>query len=95
MTTKELTYRIAFSQVRGINRVTAEQLLARVGSEEAFFKATDNQLRCLLTSEKRFIAQSYRNELLAKSSQEIDFITRHDVKPLYFTDNNYPPVERM
>lgn len=90
MTTKELTYRIAFSQVRGINRVTAEQLLARVGSEEAFFKATDNQLRCLLTSEKRFIAQSYRNELLAKASQEIDFITRHDVKPLYFTDNNYP-----
>lgn len=86
----ELTYRIAFSQVKGINRVTAEQLLARIGSEEAFFKATDNQLRCLLASEKRFISQDYRNELLSKALREVDFLNRHDVKPLYFTDDNYP-----
>ena len=33
-----LVYRIAFSQLKGINQMLASEILSRIGSEEEFFK---------------------------------------------------------
>ena len=41
MDRRQLSLRIAFSQLRGINQMLAREILARIGSEEAFFEATD------------------------------------------------------
>ena len=44
MNEKELTYRIAFSLIRGNNRIIADELLSKIGNEEEFFNSSSRLL---------------------------------------------------
>jgi DNA processing protein len=85
-----LTYQIAFSRIKGINRLNAEELLKRVGSEELFFTASESQLAAIMGSRHKFIEEGYRQSLLKEAEAERMFVDNHNVKCLYFTGENYP-----
>ena len=83
-------YKIAFASLRGITRRLAEDMLARIGDEKAFFSATERQLAAVMGCSNRLFADSYRHGLLEKAEKEATFIQSNSVKPLYFTDSDYP-----
>lgn len=86
----DLTYRIAFSLIRGNNQAIANELLLRVGSEEEFFKSSSRILEMRIGNKVKYIEDSYRQQLLDKAKQEVDFISKNKINPLYFNDSNYP-----
>ena len=90
MNYNDLTYRIAFSLIRGNNRVVANELLLRVGSEEEFFKSSSRILEMRIGNKVKYIEDSYRQQLLDKAKQEVEFISKNNINPLYFNDCDYP-----
>lgn len=90
MDRRQLSLRIAFSQLRGINLMLAEEILARIGSEEAFFEASDRQLAAVMGFSNRIFDRSYRDGLLKTGEMEADFTKAGNVGCIYFTDPEYP-----
>lgn len=90
MDRRQLSLRIAFSQLRGINQMLALEILARIGSEEAFFEATDRQLAAVMGFSNRIFDRQYRDGLLKAAEVEADFTEAGHVDATYFTDADYP-----
>lgn len=87
---EKLTARIAFSQLRGMNPTLAREILSRIGSEEEFFAATASQLGALTSTRSRIFDRDYRDSLIERARRERDFIAANNIRPLYFTDEDYP-----
>lgn len=85
-----LTAQIAFSQLRGMNPALAREILGRIGSEEEFFAATTSQLGALTGTRSRIFERDYRDSLIERARRERDFIANNNIRPLYFTDADYP-----
>lgn len=86
-----LLYRMAFASLRGINFILAREFLSRLGSEEAFFAASESSLSALnggITS--RLFSRDYRDSLVEASRRELDFVAANSVNTLYHTDDDYP-----
>ncbi|MCM1517887.1 MAG: DNA-processing protein DprA [Pseudoflavonifractor sp.] len=83
-------YHIAFGSLKGMTRTLADELLTRVGSEENFFKLPERELVSLVGFDSRLFSSDYRNEVLEKSRTEADFVARHDIRVLYYSDDSYP-----
>ncbi len=85
-----IPHRIAFASLRGITSALADQILARIGSEEAFFAATERQLSAMMGFSNKIFGADYRNALLEKAEHESHFIDDKGISPLYYSDDNYP-----
>lgn len=91
MAADALIHRIAFASLKGMNRILAEELLARSGgSEEAFFRLSAVQLASIAGRHSKIFDDSIRAALLEGAAREADFITAHGIVPLYYTDEAYP-----
>ncbi|MBR6639029.1 MAG: DNA-processing protein DprA [Muribaculaceae bacterium] len=86
----QLTYQIAFASLRGITRTLANEILSRIGDENAFFNATEQQLESLMGFKNKILTQSYRKEILEKAKKETEFIANNNVQPIYYTDKEFP-----
>lgn len=85
-----LVYRIAFASLKGIKAAIARELLARVGSEENFFTATDGALTAILGRRSKIVERGYRDSVLDGARREADFVLSNRVRAIYFTDEAYP-----
>lgn len=85
-----IVYRMAFAALKGINSALAQEILARIGGEEAFFSASASQLGAMLGYGIRILDDEYRAQLLEKAAREADFVAAHNIATLYFTDSGYP-----
>lgn len=83
-------YRMAFASIRGINRLLADDLIGKLGSERAFFEAEESRLRYLTSSRSRICSAAYRTDLLAKARTELEFVKRNSISTVYYTDPAYP-----
>ena len=90
MNDHDLIYQIAFSLIRGNNRVVAEELLNKVGSEEHFFTTSTRMLEMQIGQKVKYADEEYRKKLIIKAQHEIEFIKRNNITPLYFKDSRYP-----
>jgi len=90
MADSTLTYRIAFASLRGINATMATELMARFGSEEVFFKATERQLSSAMGFKNRLMEREYRNNILEQARREEEFVRTNNINTLYYTDTRYP-----
>ena len=90
MNIEDLTYRIAFSQIRGNNRIIAEELLLRIGTEKEFFNAPSRIIEMQIGKKSKIAEDSYRKQILEKAKNEIEFIKCNNITPIYFKDTNYP-----
>lgn len=86
----ELTYRIAFASLRGINPTLATEILSRIGSEREFFAASSRRLSAVMGFNSRIFGDAYRAPLVEAAKPEVDFIEANDIRPLYYTDPDYP-----
>ncbi len=85
-----LVWKIAFSQVRGLRPETASVLLRQLGSEEAFFTASDGAVCALCGGVRDFPDRAARDKMVERARREAEFVERAGVVPVYFTDENYP-----
>lgn len=89
-TGSDIIHQIAFASLRGMNPTLARELLSRIGSEEAFFSATERQLSSLMGFTNRIFDRAYRDSLIEKARREADFISAGSVRTVYFTEADYP-----
>lgn len=89
MNEKELTYRIAFSLIRGNNRIIADELLSRIGTEEEFFNSSSRMLEMQIGKRIKITDDDYRKQLIEKARCEVDFINRNNITPIYYKDSKY------
>ena len=85
-----LAYRIAFASLRSLTPALAEAILARLGSEQEFFELTSDQLSAILGFRNRLLDRAVRDKALADAADEVTFISRNNIRPIYFTDPDYP-----
>ena len=91
MENDQLVGRIAFASMRCMNRLMAEELLARTGDEMRFFDMTESQLSSVMMTRSRLFSDDYRRRVLERARREADFLaSTPSVRPLYFTDADYP-----
>jgi len=87
----ELPYRIGLTLIEGIGDVNAKNLLAYCGSaREVFFQKKSHLLKVPGIGE--YLAKSIINSknVLIRAEEEVDFILKYKITPLFFTDENYP-----
>lgn len=87
---QSLKLRIAFSSLRGLTVALAREILARVGDEQRFFDMSERQLSAVMGCKSRLFDNALRRDALALGEREADFLAAGNVRPLYFTDSDYP-----
>jgi DNA processing protein len=90
MTYEPLAYRIAFASLKGVTATLAGEILSRIDSEQAFFEAKSATLGSVMGFRSRIFDDDYRAALLDKAAREVDFIAAHNIKCLYFSEDDYP-----
>lgn len=87
---KELLYQIALTLIPNIGDVNAKALVSHFGSAEAIFNASKKVLD-EIEGIGSIRAASIRNfKDFSRAEEEIAFIEKYKITPLFLTDKNYP-----
>ena len=87
---KELLYQIALTLIPNIGDVNAKALVSHFGSAEAIFNASKKVLD-EIEGIGSIRAASIRNfKDFSRAEDEIAFIEKYKITPLFLTDKNYP-----
>lgn len=88
---KESTiYEIGLSMLDNIGPRRAKRLLSEVGSAEAIFKEKKENLEKIGFIGQAIIQSINFEKALIQAEQEIAFIEKNGIQPLFFLDRNYP-----
>ncbi|WP_443939608.1 DNA-processing protein DprA [Pedobacter sp. MW01-1-1] len=85
-----ILYKIALTFIHSIGPVHAKNLLAYCGSAEKVFAASERQLLQIPGIGKKTAEAILSTNALERAKEELEFIEKHDIQVLFFTDNNYP-----
>ncbi|HET6245550.1 MAG TPA: DNA-processing protein DprA [Bacteroidia bacterium] len=86
--TEDLKYKIALSLLPGVGCKTAKKLITFYGNAEAVFKEKKHAFN--KTSGRILAMESGKDAALIKAEQEMNFIVKNNIKPLFFLDKSYP-----
>ncbi len=85
-----LKYQIGISLIKGVGPVVARNLIAYVGGVEAVFKESVKNLSTI-PGIGTVLASIIKNaDVLSRAEEEIAFIEKHNINPLFFTSDKYP-----
>lgn len=87
---EQLRYRIALAGVKGMNRLLAETLVELTGDVSAFFTLSQRELTELTGWNSTLFSEVERGKALLSATNEISFIRKNNITPLFFTDADYP-----
>ena len=87
---QELLYRIALSRIKGMNKSLAQHIHETVDSLALFFELPEAQLQQMTGITGRILHDDARRTALQAARQEMEFIEKGNITPLYFTDPAYP-----
>jgi DNA processing protein len=88
---EELLYQIGLTLIDGIGDVNAKALLAYCGSASEVFKQKRSKLRKIPgIGESLSGSVTEAKTVLKRAEQEIKFLEKYKITPLFFTDSNYP-----
>jgi DNA processing protein len=92
--TESLLYNIGMTLLPGVGDVTAKMLVAYCGSAEAVFKEKRSRLEKIpgigsLTA-STISKVDVMNDALSRAEEEIKYIEKKGITPLFFTDTDYP-----
>ena len=85
-----LTCQIALTLLKAIGPVTAKHLLSHFGTPEAIFAATRAQLAEVEGLNVSKITAILQSDALKLAAEHADLLQEHQVKVLFYTDENYP-----
>ena len=88
---EELLYQIGLTLMDGIGDVNAKALLAYCGSAKEVFKQKKSTLQKIPGIGEIYSKSVVSSKsVLNRAEEEIDFIQKYKIKPLFFSDNDYP-----
>jgi DNA processing protein len=87
---QSLIYKIALSLMPKVGPVMAKRLIAYTGSPEAVFKESEKNLLKIPNLGKHIVKNVHNSELFKKAEQELQFIEKYRIEPLFYTDKSYP-----
>jgi DNA processing protein len=86
----DLLYQICLTQINGIGAVQAKLLIEHFETADAIFKAKKKDLS-LIEGIGEIRANSIKRfDTFKDAEQEIQFIEKHHIQPLFITNKNYP-----
>jgi DNA processing protein len=91
MDLNELPYQIGLTLIEGVGDINAKSLLAYCGSAKEVFKQKEAHL-LKIPGIGTVLAKSIlkSNGVLKRAEEEIKFITKYKITPVFYTDENYP-----
>lgn len=94
MSGNALKYNIGITLLPGVGAVTAKNLIAYCGSAEAVFSEKRSRLE-KIPGIGTVVAETITNsevqkDTLERAEEEILFIEKNDIKPIFFTDDDFP-----
>ena len=87
----DLQYQIALTLLPGIGDISGKKFVQYCGSAEAIFKETRKSLEKISGMREASIEAICKpKEYLNRAEEEIDFIEKNAIRPLFFLDADYP-----
>ncbi len=86
----QLLYKIALGMIPGIGPINAKRLIAYIGSLEGVFSEKTEKLKKIPGINKDIKEIINVKEILKNAENEIKFIEKNNIKPIFFLDDNYP-----
>ncbi len=83
-------YEIALTLISGVGNVNGKKLVAYCGGAEAVFCEKKETLMRIPGMSERTLASINSKELMLRAEQEIKFVEKNGIKPLYYLDADYP-----
>lgn len=90
MTEQDLFYLLALLRVEGVGDIMAKKLLANFGSAEEIFKTKTNQIAAIDGVGSVLLKNIKNKTVFEKANQELQFITKNNIKTSFFQEENYP-----
>jgi len=90
MNNQDLIYRIACTLIKGIGNITAKQVIETLGDVSFLFTEKAQRLERIPGISRKVITEIHRPEVLRRAEQEIAFIEKNKITPLFIQDDNYP-----
>ena len=90
MINRNLIYQIGITLVKGIGNVTAKQLIDNLDDISLLFTEKKRLLERIPGLSRRIIAEIHKPEVLKRAEQEILFIEKNKITPLFIKDSGYP-----
>jgi DNA processing protein len=87
---EDLDYKIAFSRIKGMTLGAARHIIEALGSEKALFTLPLREVERLTGLGSHSFTEQVRQDLLDLARKELLFISGHNIRTLYFTDEAYP-----
>jgi DNA processing protein len=88
--TDQLLYQIALTLIPGVGDVNGKKLIAYCGGAEAVFREKRSSLEKIPGIGRATVNSLISNGVLSKAEEEILFLTKHQIQPLFYLDKNYP-----
>jgi len=85
-----LLYQIAISLIPGIGDINAKKLISYCGSAEAIFRESKKNLLKIPGMGVSTVNSILSHNVLDRAEEEIEFIEKYNIVPLYFLDKDYP-----
>jgi DNA processing protein len=85
-----LLYQIALTLVPGIGDILGKKLVVLAGSAEAVFKEPRRVFAKIHRSGDLLHRLMSNREIFLRAEKEIEFIERYGIRPLFFTEPDYP-----
>lgn len=86
----EKLYEVALTMLPNVGSVVAKNLVAYCGSAEAVFSTPKAKLEKIPLIGKERAEQIASADVLKEAEEELRFIEKYNIEPIFFTDKNYP-----
>ena len=86
----DLKYKIGITLIPKIGAVNAKKLIAYCGGVEAVFKESKKALLKIPGIGHNLVSNILNQNVLKRAEQEIEFIEKNNITPLFYTDDKYP-----
>lgn len=85
-----LVHKIALTLIKGIGPMLSKQLLLHFGSAEAVFAAKKQEILKIEGIGEKIAGYLLHSNAIESAAAHLEFIDKHHVKVLCYTDNDYP-----
>lgn len=90
MICEKTLYQIALTKIKGVGISLARALMQTIGDEEAIFKESRRNLESIPRISPSLVDEIRSSQVLLDAEEELEFIEKNKIRPLFFTDENYP-----
>lgn len=85
-----MKYKIGITLLEGVGDIIAKRLIAYCGSAEAVFREKKSRLMRVPGVGEINAKAILNHDVLARAEEEMEFIEKNEITPLFYLDKNYP-----